>query len=71
MEDVRCARGDVAQLGERRLCKPEVAGSIPVISTSNVECGAEGLRCAAQSPSRDTNGAARRIVGLLRSLKSE
>ena len=24
--------GDVAQLGERRLCKPEVAGSIPVIS---------------------------------------
>src|SRR4051812_44973299 len=26
-------RGDVAQLGERRLCKPEVAGSIPVVST--------------------------------------
>ena len=25
--------GDVAQLGERRLCKPEVAGSIPVVST--------------------------------------
>ena len=25
--------GVVAQLGERRLCKPEVAGSIPVIST--------------------------------------
>lgn len=24
--------GDVAQLGERRLCKPEVAGSIPVVS---------------------------------------
>ena len=28
--------GDVAQLGERRLCKPEVAGSIPVFSTSFV-----------------------------------
>ena len=26
--------GDVAQLGERRLCKPEVAGSIPVVSTT-------------------------------------
>ena len=26
--------GDIAQLGERRLCKPEVTGSIPVISTS-------------------------------------
>ncbi len=25
--------GDVAQLGERGLCKPEVAGSIPVVST--------------------------------------
>jgi hypothetical protein len=24
--------GDVAQLGERRLCKPEVAGSTPVVS---------------------------------------
>jgi hypothetical protein len=28
--------GDVAQLGERRLCKPEVAGSIPVVSTNCV-----------------------------------
>jgi hypothetical protein len=29
----KCQRpGDVAQLGERRLCKPEVAGSIPVVS---------------------------------------
>ena len=26
--------GDVAQSGERGLCKPEVAGSIPVVSTS-------------------------------------
>ena len=25
--------GDVAQLGERWLCKPQVTGSIPVIST--------------------------------------
>ncbi len=30
------AVGDVAQLGERGLCKPEVVGSIPIIST-NVE----------------------------------
>ena len=28
------ALGDVAQLGERWLCKPEVTGSIPVVSTS-------------------------------------
>ena len=27
-------RGDVAQLGERRLCKPEAVGSIPIISTT-------------------------------------
>ena len=26
--------GDVAQLGERRLCKAEVVGSIPIISTN-------------------------------------
>jgi hypothetical protein len=28
----RIGFGDVAQLGERRLCKPEVAGPIPVVS---------------------------------------
>ena len=27
--------GAIAQLGERRLCKPEVVGSIPSGSTSN------------------------------------
>ena len=27
--------GDVAQLGEHRLCKPGVAGSTPVVSTWN------------------------------------
>ena len=26
--------GDVAQLGERRLCKPEVVGSNPIVSTA-------------------------------------
>ena len=31
--------GGVAQLGERRLCKPEVIGSIPFAST-NIECEA-------------------------------
>ena len=31
---LHCARlGALAQLGERRLCKPEVTGSIPVRST--------------------------------------
>jgi hypothetical protein len=29
------ANGDVAQLGERRLCKPEVEGSIPFVSIEN------------------------------------
>ncbi len=29
-----CSLGALAQLGERRLCKPEVTGSIPVRSTS-------------------------------------
>src|SRR3954467_3266149 len=28
-----CGHGALAQLGERRLCKPEVTGSIPVRST--------------------------------------
>ncbi len=32
--------GDVAQLGERWLCKPEVAGSIPVISTRKARISA-------------------------------
>ena len=31
--------GDVAQLGERLLCKQEVAGSTPVVS---MKCGREG-----------------------------
>ena len=30
--------GAVAQLGERRFCKPEVVGSIPISSTSSVQC---------------------------------
>ena len=29
-----CPSVDVAQLGERGLCKPEVVGSIPIVSTS-------------------------------------
>ena len=32
-------RGDVAQLGERRLCKPEAVGSIPIISTMRRRAG--------------------------------
>ena len=37
---LRSARGDVAQLGEHRLCKPEVTGSSPVVSTTqNQEAG--------------------------------
>jgi hypothetical protein len=31
-------RGALAQLGERRLCKPEVTGSIPVRSTFRNAC---------------------------------
>src|SRR5206468_2351500 len=30
-----CGHGALAQLGERRLCKPEVTGSIPVRSTAD------------------------------------
>lgn len=29
--------GDVAQLGERRLCKPKVSGSRPLISTKTLK----------------------------------
>ena len=32
-----CREGGVAQLGERRLCKPEVVGSIPIASTMNAQ----------------------------------
>lgn len=35
------SRGDVAQLGERGLCKPEVVGSNPIVST--IERPARGL----------------------------
>jgi hypothetical protein len=31
--------GDVAQLGERGLCKPEVVGSNPIISTNGLDNG--------------------------------
>ncbi len=37
MLSTRECAGDVAQLGERRLCKPEVAGSTPVVSIPSVE----------------------------------
>jgi hypothetical protein len=37
------ARGDVAQSGERRLCKAKVRGSSPLISTQ-VETGG-GIKC--------------------------
>jgi hypothetical protein len=30
--------GDVAQLGERRLCKPEVVGSSPIVSIMYLSC---------------------------------
>src|SRR5690606_71981 len=34
---------DVAQLGERRLCKPEVEGSIPFVSTPTETPGIPGV----------------------------
>ncbi len=37
-------RGAVAQLAERRLCKPKVAGSIPVRSTSRRVAAISGQR---------------------------
>jgi hypothetical protein len=33
-EGIKTQSGGVAQLGERRLCKPEVIGSIPFASTN-------------------------------------
>jgi hypothetical protein len=36
--------GALAQLGERRLCKPEVTGSIPVRSTRERRCAAPAIR---------------------------
>jgi hypothetical protein len=38
----RFSTGDVAQLGERGLCKPEVVGSIPIISTKTTRHGEDG-----------------------------
>ena len=35
--------GDVAQLGERRLCKPEVEGSIPFVSIEPIDLSFEFL----------------------------
>ena len=35
--------GAVAQLGERRFCKPEVAGSIPVSSTISFSLNEESV----------------------------
>ena len=36
--------GDVAQLGERRLCKPEVEGSIPFVSIKQLNVVSEKNR---------------------------
>ena len=36
--------GAVAQLGERRFCKPEVVGSIPISSTNFTELSEEWLK---------------------------
>ena len=41
--------GDVAQLGERRLCKPEVAGSIPVVSIAPAGQGGPGRKKSLES----------------------
>ena len=38
-----CSAGGVAQLGERRLCKPEVIGSNPFTSTTGI-CRANAVR---------------------------
>ena len=45
-------RGAIAQLGERWLCKPEVAGSIPAGSTSNTKPG-KALRPTGLLANRD------------------
>jgi hypothetical protein len=39
-----CGYGALAQLGERRLCKPEVTGSIPVRSIARQPVRAAGSR---------------------------
>lgn len=38
--------GDVAQLVERGLCKPEVVGSIPIVSTLVAASGRAQMLCA-------------------------
>ena len=47
--------GDVAQLGEHRLCKPGVAGSIPVVSTV-FSRGSGFEACFGSFPFRARNG---------------
>ena len=42
--------GAVAQLGERRFCKPEVVGSIPISSMTRVS--ARDARCGPHGPQR-------------------
>ena len=38
-------KGDVVQLGERLLCKQEVAGSTPAISKLFFEMNLSGIKC--------------------------
>ena len=45
--------GGVAQLGERRLCKPEVIGSIPFAST-NIECRGNLVRRLSKAQTTET-----------------
>lgn len=44
---ITCARGDVAQLGERCLRKAEAGGSNPLISTTCILAGQMPFRCLA------------------------
>jgi hypothetical protein len=54
--------GGVAQLGERRLCKPEVIGSNPFTSTTDV-CTANVARQAFRRNAERVGAAARRRAG--------
>ena len=57
-------RGDLAQLGERLLCKQEVTGSNPVVSTEARDLTAEAQRAQRRRRRKDHTAERKSEVGI-------
>ena len=54
--------GAVAQMGERRPCKAEVVGSIPISSTARVGCAMLSMTLGVAEPAREAGSSVERSL---------